>query len=58
LEREAGEALSQAGLRPDYVSIRRAGDLAEPAAEDRALVVLAAAFLGRARLIDNLLINL
>jgi pantoate--beta-alanine ligase len=40
------------------VSVRRQADLAPPAAGDRALVVLAAAWLGRARLIDNLEINL
>ena len=33
---------------------RRAADLARPAAEDADLVILAAAYLGRARLIDNL----
>jgi pantoate--beta-alanine ligase len=49
----AGE-LAQAGLRPDYVSVRRAGDLAPPVETDGDLVVLAAAYLGRARLIDNL----
>jgi pantoate--beta-alanine ligase len=46
--------LRAAGLRPDYVSVRRAGDLGEPQAGDKALVVLAAAWLGRTRLIDNL----
>jgi len=54
LEREAGEALARAGLVPDYVSIRRCSDLGEAAAEDRDMVVLAAARLGSARLIDNL----
>ena len=47
-------ALTRAGFRPDYVSIRRASDLGEPAAGDAALRVLAAAWLGPARLIDNL----
>lgn len=54
VEAEALHALSAAGFRPDYVSIRRTADLAPPAEEDRDLVVLAAAYLGRARLIDNL----
>jgi pantoate--beta-alanine ligase len=54
LERTAMAALTRAGFRPDYVSIRRASDLAEPAAGDTALRVLAAARLGAARLIDNL----
>jgi pantoate--beta-alanine ligase len=54
LERSAMDALTRAGFRPDYVSIRRACDLGEPAAGDAALRVLAAAWLGPARLIDNL----
>jgi pantoate--beta-alanine ligase len=54
VEQEAAQSLSAAGLGPDYVSVRRAADLAEPSDGDRDLVVLAAAFLGRARLIDNL----
>jgi pantoate--beta-alanine ligase len=53
---EAGavERLRAIGFRPEYVSIRRQRDLAEPDANDTALVVLAAGFLGRTRLIDNL----
>lgn len=54
LEQRAMEALAAAGFRPEYVSIRRAADLAPPRAGDRHLRVLAAAWLGRARLIDNL----
>lgn len=58
LENDAAKQLAQSGLRPDYISIRRADNLGLPAIEDRKLVILAAAYLGRARLIDNLLINL
>jgi pantoate--beta-alanine ligase len=54
LERTAMSALTRAGFRPDYVSIRRATDLGEPTAGDTVLRVLAAAWLGPARLIDNL----
>ena len=54
LERTAMTALTRAGFLPDYVSIRRAPDLGEPAVGDTALRVLAAAWLGSARLIDNL----
>ncbi len=43
-----------AGLQPDYFTVRRATDLAIPEAGDQDLRVLAAAYLGRARLIDNL----
>ncbi len=55
--REAGmRVLSEAGFVPEYFEIRDAATLAEPpgGAEPASLVVLAAAQLGRARLIDNL----
>lgn len=51
-------ALKAAGLRPDYFSVRRRRDLDVPGAQDRALVILAAAWLGRARLIDNIELDL
>jgi pantoate--beta-alanine ligase len=54
LEEAARQNLSASGLRPDYVSVRRAADLAHAEAEDTQLRVLAAAYLGKARLIDNL----
>lgn len=54
LETEACAALEAAGMKPDYVSLRRAEDLSTPQADDISLVVLAAARLGRARLIDNI----
>jgi pantoate--beta-alanine ligase len=50
----AEERLRQAGLRPDYLCVRRAADLAEPQAGDRDLILLAAAWLDEVRLIDNL----
>ena len=53
VEGQAGEEIAAAGFGPDYFSVRRAADLALPQAGDRELVVLAAARLGRARLIDN-----
>lgn len=46
-------ALQQAGLRPEYFSVRRAEDLGEPGRGDADLRILAAAWLGKARLIDN-----
>jgi pantoate--beta-alanine ligase len=58
VEAAGREALSRAGLVPDYFSVRRSEDLAEPQAADRELVVLAAAHLGKARLIDNLRVSL
>jgi pantoate--beta-alanine ligase len=54
LERRAAEELDANGLRSDYFSVRRAQDLNPPAPDERALVILAAAYLGKARLIDNL----
>ncbi|NEX21912.1 pantoate--beta-alanine ligase [Thiorhodococcus mannitoliphagus] len=54
VETAARVRLSEAGLRPDYVSIRSAADLSQPCRADDRLVILAAAYLGRARLIDNL----
>jgi pantoate--beta-alanine ligase len=46
-------ALEGAGLRPDYFAVRRSLDLAPPQTADTELVVLTAARLGKARLIDN-----
>ncbi len=48
------EQLKETGFRPDYLEVRRQTDLLRPGADDKDLVVLAAARLGRARLIDNL----
>ena len=50
--------LAQAGFRPDYISVRRQSDLELPQADDTALVILAAGWLGKTRLIDNLEVNL
>jgi len=54
IEREGRLALERGGLRPDYFSVKTALDLAPPTATSADLVVLTAARLGRARLIDNL----
>jgi pantoate--beta-alanine ligase len=55
LEDEARARLAKAGFRPDYFEIRRPHDLQRPTPEDAAdLRIFAAAWLGRARLIDNL----
>lgn len=52
-ERDAQNSLEQAGMRVDYVAVRRAVDLALPQASDRDLRVLAAVWCGGTRLIDN-----
>jgi pantoate--beta-alanine ligase len=57
IERTGINALEKAGLKPDYFSVRRAQDLGAPAPDTRHLVVLTAARLGKARLIDNIQIR-
>jgi pantoate--beta-alanine ligase len=64
LEREAVDTLARRGWQPDYVAVRRRQDLQPPAFAQapqapheklhEPLVVLAAARLGKTRLIDNL----
>ena len=58
IELQAMAELAAHGWRPDYVSVRRQADLQPPGAGDRELVVLAAAVLGRTRLIDNVEVTL
>lgn len=58
LEARGCEVLKQTGMFPDYVAIRRRADLFEPRLEDTELVVLAAAWLGDTRLIDNIELSL
>ncbi|MGK2926639.1 MAG: pantoate--beta-alanine ligase [Lysobacterales bacterium] len=53
VERVALERLQREGWRVDYVAVRRALDLGEPGRGDRDLRVLAAAWCGQTRLIDN-----
>jgi pantoate--beta-alanine ligase len=54
IEQDGATELAAAGFRVDYFSVRRAADLLVPTELDRDLVVLTAARLGKARLIDNL----
>jgi pantoate--beta-alanine ligase len=58
IEQAACAQLAEAGFQPDYVSIRRARDLALPSPGERNLRVLAAARLGATRLIDNIGISM
>ena len=51
------QALETAGLRPEYFSVRRSADLGVPVANESELSVLVAAWLGSARLIDNIRVN-
>lgn len=57
VEAEAKVDLLHAGFLPDYFSVRCARTL-EPAAAEQDLAILAAAWLGRTRLIDNVTLNL
>lgn len=57
IEAEQAAFLRDSGFRPDYVAIRSL-DLAPPAGGGSDFVVLAAAWLGRTRLIDNLQVRL
>lgn len=58
LESDAVDRLQEAGFVPDYVAIRRAQNLEVPDRDCDELVVLAAAQLGKARLIDNVVITI
>jgi pantoate--beta-alanine ligase len=54
IERAGFHELERTGFRPDYFSVRKAEDLSSATPETRELVILTAARLGKARLIDNL----
>ena len=54
LQAEAMAELVSRGWAPQYIAVRRRSDLKSPTAHDSGLVILAAAFLGTTRLIDNL----
>jgi pantoate--beta-alanine ligase len=58
IESAGWQSLAVAGLRPDYFAVRDADDLQPPHAASRELVVLTAARIGKARLIDNLRVPL
>jgi pantoate--beta-alanine ligase len=53
IERFGIQTLEGAGMRPDYFAVRQAQDLSSPLPDTSHLVVLTAARLGKARLIDN-----
>jgi pantoate--beta-alanine ligase len=54
VEREGFTELESAGLKPEYFSIRRTIDLGKAEPADKAVSILVAAWLGPARLIDNI----
>ncbi|WP_404391488.1 pantoate--beta-alanine ligase [Pseudoalteromonas phenolica] len=57
IELEAKQALEQAGLKPDYFAIAEKDNLKPATLETKEFVILAAAFLGKVRLIDNLQVS-
>ena len=58
LELQAVATLEAAGFAPDYVAVRRAQNLEVPDRDCDEIVVLAAAQLGKARLIDNVVVTI
>jgi len=57
IESNAFEKLGSLGFKPEYVSIRRAANLDAPDRDCDELVVLISAHLGKARLIDNVVVH-
>jgi len=57
LEQEAKQSLQEAGMRPDYFNIVNSHTLRPASTDDSSITLLAAAFLGNTRLIDNLTIT-
>lgn len=57
LENQGVEQLKAAGFQPDYITIRAAEDMENPARDTDFLVILAAAWLGKTRLVDNVLLR-
>ncbi len=54
IEAAASKTLAAAGFKPDYFSLRRSADLSSPDKVAGKLILVTAAVLGKARLIDNL----
>ncbi len=57
IEALAMQALQKGGFRPEYFSVRNRNDLSKAQGNAQDLVILAAAWLGKARLIDNICLN-
>lgn len=58
LEKAATKRLTDLGWKVDYLEIRRSEDLQQARPGDNNLIVLAAAYMGKTRLIDNLEVTL
>ena len=55
---QASEKIDKAGLKTDYINLCHAQTLAPATPKDKNIVILAAAYLGKARLIDNMPVSL
>lgn len=55
---QASEKIDNAGLKTDYINLCHAKTLAPATPNDKDIVILAAAYLGKARLIDNMPVSL
>lgn len=58
LETAAKKTLEQAGLKPDYFTIAQRDTLKAATLNDSKIVILAAAYLGNVRLIDNIQVEI
>jgi len=58
VEATANQQLEQAGFKPDYFHVVNRETLEKANLNDKKIIILAAAQLGRARLIDNLFVDL
>ena len=58
LRRDAFAKMAQAGFKPDYFNISNTDTLLPAGRDDQTLVILAAGYLGKARLIDNITVSL
>lgn len=58
LQEKCIETLSKQGFKPDYFEVRNAEDLSVATKGNKELVILASAWLGKARLIDNITVSL
>jgi pantoate--beta-alanine ligase len=55
---KASEKMDNAGLKTDYIHLCHAKTLAPVTPNDKDIVILVAAYLGKARLIDNMPVSL
>jgi len=58
LQNKSIESLSKQGFKPDYIEVRNAEDLSVATKDNKELVILVSAWLGKARLIDNITLSI